>query len=88
MKIRNRELKNRIFCRIQVVASLYAQCSTSEADKHHFKQLLRRKNIQSCLKKKQLLNLFKLKCEWGIRLSGVTKTLFLLTMLIQYQTDK
>ena len=39
-------------------------------------------------KKKQLLNLFKLKCEWGIRLSGVTKTLFLLTMLVQYQTDK
>ena len=39
-------------------------------------------------KKKQLLNLFKLKCEWGIGLSGVTKTEFLLTMLIQYQADK
>ena len=86
MKIRNRELKNRIFCRIQVVANLYAQCGTSEADKHHFTTMKKKYSIM--LKKKQLLNLFKLKCEWGIRLSGVTKTVFLLTILIQYQTDK
>lgn len=51
MKLKNRELKDRIFHKIQVVTNLYVQCTTFEVVKHRFKQPLRRKEKQLCLRK-------------------------------------
>ena len=54
MKIKNRELKNWGFHRIQVISNFYFQSPTFEVNKHLFKQLLRRKMSWTVPKKTAL----------------------------------
>ena len=70
MKINNRKQKDLIWHRVPVRANLCFHCAEIDVDKHQLATsiFVEENNFKPFLIK-QTLNVFKLSCEWGVRLS-------------------
>ena len=67
MKTTKEKLQLGLLWRIQMNLNMFLLCAEFEVKKTSASSFYKENNFKACLTK-QLLNMFKLWCEWGLRL--------------------